>query len=347
MKVSIAPVKQTLILSSILSAIALSASGIVAPSAIAQEEAVPVMVKFEKPVVLSPGVGLSITGAMGLPLNPTAQIPNPGDIHIQGDYVDLGNLDNDSISLLGVTPQDDEIGDFKFYGLHAATRIGKSRFELSGGVEKLRARGGKTVSGDLFGLPFLAVDSNVDYDKMDRTRPAVGIKYLMTRNPRADAGHFAIGVGYNPALFDNLSAYAVGSKAFNVGGRNIVGHLGARYDRFRFQSRLVSTLNGTFNFGTPINSDEESRKLSVFAGAEVPIDKRGRFSFVGEIGTENSEFHADDRLNIIADLGLPQSKFPYSAALRFNGGSIAATVGVMRQGVIDNSGLFAQLGITF
>ena len=65
---------------------------------------------------------LTLTGAVGLPINPTAQIPLPGGVRIQGDYFDVDNGN-------------------QYYGIHAAGRVG-GRFELNGGYSKLDAPGG-------------------------------------------------------------------------------------------------------------------------------------------------------------------------------------------------------------
>ncbi len=43
---------------------------------------------------------LNMTGEVGLPLNPTAQIPGQGGVRIQGDYWDLGDDVYDDAKLL-------------------------------------------------------------------------------------------------------------------------------------------------------------------------------------------------------------------------------------------------------
>ncbi|HVF85615.1 MAG TPA: hypothetical protein VM821_06515, partial [Abditibacteriaceae bacterium] len=60
---------------------------------------------------------LTLQGAVGLPLNPTAQIPEEGAVRAQINYTDLGS-------------------DSKLFGLYAAGRVADS-FEINGGVEKL------------------------------------------------------------------------------------------------------------------------------------------------------------------------------------------------------------------
>lgn len=61
---------------------------------------------------------LNLTGEVGLPINPTAQIPGQGGVRIQGDYWDVGD-------------------DVQFYGVHAAGRVGNAPLEISGGVSRL------------------------------------------------------------------------------------------------------------------------------------------------------------------------------------------------------------------
>lgn len=60
---------------------------------------------------------LNISGAVGLPLNPTAQIPAEGGARIQANYYDFG-------------------GSAEEYGLFAAARVGDN-IEVNGGINKL------------------------------------------------------------------------------------------------------------------------------------------------------------------------------------------------------------------
>ena len=72
---------------------------------------------------------------------------------------------------------------------------------------------------------------------------------------------------------------------------------------------------------------------SIF-GVEVPIDPQGRFTAVGELQSKNARFNT--------------SKFPYSASVRYRGGSgFSASLGLLREGVTGESGPFAQIGKTF
>src|SRR4028119_511739 len=84
----------------------------------------------------------TINGAVGLPLNPTAQIPLPNGVRIQANYFDL---DNDTES--------------KLYGVYAAGRVGDLPLEISGGLDKLSS----------------------DFTDLDKSGLALGAKYLFTR----------------------------------------------------------------------------------------------------------------------------------------------------------------------
>lgn len=75
---------------------------------------------------------LTVSGEVGLPLNPTAQIPAPGGIRLQGTYVNV---------------------DGTFYGLHAAGRIGDSPLEINGGFE--RVKNGDSDNGFSIGAKYL------------------------------------------------------------------------------------------------------------------------------------------------------------------------------------------------
>jgi len=235
--------------------------------------------------------GLTISGALGLPLNPTARIPAKGSSIVQANYFDLFSAETTDASL---------------YGLYAATRLGDAPVELSVGIERLSA--------------------DNDVLDIDRTGFALGIKYLVTGDNDTDpeAVRVAVGAGYSSALYKNKHVYAVATKAFSAGTRVVTGHIGARYDRF--------SINGL---------DLDSSKVSFYGGLEVPIDRRGHFNLVGEVGTKNAN----------TELG---GASPYSLSLRYQGESgLAVSAGIARQGVTSNftndSGgrLFAQVGKTF
>lgn len=227
---------------------------------------------------------LTISGAVGLPLNPTAQIPNEGGIRLQGNYFDLGNPGGGSV---------------KNYGLFGAGRIADN-IELSGGINKLDVPGG---------------------GPLDRTGGAIGAKYLITRETDPAGVRFAVGAGYDHALVKNAHVYAVASKYLGQvteGKAPITGHLGLRYDRFDFGG---------------IGGD--SNKLSVYAGAEVPVTRTGDFQIVGEIQSKNLDFAG--------------AKIPYSISGRYRpqGQPFGLSLGFARQGVTADSGFFVQVGYTF
>jgi len=170
---------------------------------------------------------LTLTGAVGLPINPTAQIPAQGGVRVQGDYWDVGD-------------------ETKFYGIHAAGRVGKAPLEISGGVSRL------------------------DYSSDDETGVDLGIKYLFTRETDPAGVRIALGAGYSKALSENKHAYLVASKYMGtITGERlpIIVHGGLRYDRFDF------------------GGDDEN-KVSAFIGTEIPITRRGEWQLVGEIGSK-------------------------------------------------------------
>ena len=217
---------------------------------------------------------LNISGAVGLPLNPTAQIPGAEGARVQANYFDLDN-------------------DAKIYGLFAAARVGE-KLEINGGVNKL--------------------DSNNSF--IDRTGFAIGAKYLISRENDPAGVRLAVGAGYDQALLKNTNAYVVASKylgGVDTGRTPITGHLGLRYD----------------NFDGGIGSSD---KVSIFAGAEVPISQNG-LTAVGEIGSK------------IADGG----NTPYSISVRYRRQNqpFGASIGLAQKGLGGGGRLFAQLGYTF
>ncbi len=141
---------------------------------------------------------LTYQGQDGLPLNPTAQIPERDGVRIQGDYFDFGN------------PGGGRVDD---YGVHAAGRLGDN-IEINGGVEK-------------FHVP--------DGSPLDKTGFALGGKYLFSRESDPVGVRLAAGGGYDQAVLKNAYGFVVASKSFSGtgGGRpSITGHLGARYDHY-------------------------------------------------------------------------------------------------------------------
>jgi hypothetical protein len=243
---------------------------------------------------------LSISGAVGMPLNPTAQIPDKGQWRVQGSYYDLGSLD---------TP----VSNYsqKTYGVYAAGRLGNLPVEVNVGVSKFNT----SANG-------YSTDDPSDPLGISGTGFSVGAKYQVWRSEDG-SGMASMGIGYDKNLYDNLYAYIVASKAFT--NRHIVGHIGLRYDHYK--------INGV-----------SSSQPSVYAGAEVPLDKDGRFAIVGELQSKNA-----------ADTGADSfgGQMPYSLSLRMaSENGFSASVGVQRQGALsqfldDSSGLFFQLGKSF
>lgn len=225
---------------------------------------------------------LDISGAVGLPLNPTAQIPAEGGVRVQGNYYDHGTIGATSL---------------KSWGLLAAGRVGDN-IEVSGGYTKFATKPNTAVDKDGF---------------------ALGVKYLFTRESDPAKVRIAAGLGYDQALLKNEMAYVVATKSFSGIGTDlapITGHLGIRYDRFE---------------AVGIHSN----KTSVYAGAEVPVTAKGDFAVVGEIQSKNNNFGLE--------------KFPYSASVRYRpqGKPFGVSVGIQRQGITGDNGIFAQIGYTF
>jgi hypothetical protein len=282
--------------------------------------------------------GLTINGAVGNPLFPTAQIPVQGSWRVQGNYYDMGSLGN----VKNDSSFDENFGDLSFYGLHAAGRPWKTPLEVSIGVEKLRARGRNIYNAGGF-------TDNTEFTDLDKAGIAVGAKYLFTRNTDPLSLRIAGGAGFSQALLKNAHAYLVGTKSFKTGRRMVTTHLGVRYDRFKFQGNINES-DGTTRLDIPFG--DTSGKVSLYGGVEVPLDRRGQWNFVGEAGTRNSEFDFNFFPNLNGkgyenSRGQLAGKFPYSLSVRYARQGWAASAGVMRQGLANDSGFFAQLGKTF
>lgn len=173
---------------------------------------------------------LTISGAVGLPLNPTAQIPAKGQWRVQGSYYDLGSLNTSIPSSYSQ----------KTYGVYAAGRVGNLPLEINIGVSKLNESDSGYPSTDPLGL--------------NGTGFSVGAKYQMWRSDDG-TGMASIGVGYDQNLYKNLYAYIVGSKAFT--DRHIVGHLGLRYDHYNIDS--ISSSMPSVYVGAEVPLDQDGR----------------------------------------------------------------------------------------
>ena len=139
---------------------------------------------------------LNFNGAVGLPLNPTAQIPEAGGARIQGNYYDLGNSTS-------------------YYGLFAAARVG-DKIEVNGGVNKLEnyktgfAIGAKYLisrENDPAGVR-LAVGAGYNQAFLKNTNAyVVASKYL----GNGDAGRTPI-TGHLGVRYDNFDAFGLSDK---------------------------------------------------------------------------------------------------------------------------------------
>lgn len=251
---------------------------------------------------------LTQDGAVGLPLNPTAQIPMEGGVRVQANYYDFGDLD---VAPFG------RIGDFKRYGVYAAGRVWKN-LELSGGIDKLSAKENTAV------VPAGALNP------IDKSGIAIGVKYLITRETEPAGVRFAVGAGYSRANLKNMHVYGVATKSFGevrTEGRNpVTGHLGLRYDRYDIDNLVA---------GAP-----KSSRVSVYAGVEVPVAES--ITLVGELQSKNQEFGRN------LGVGWPSS-VPYSASIRYRpqGQGFSGSVGIARQGLTGDNGLFLQIGYSF
>ena len=136
---------------------------------------------------------LNINGAVGLPLNPTAQIPAQGGARVQANYYDLGNSTS-------------------YYGLFGAARVGE-RIEVNGGINKLNSDFSVLDrSGFSIGAKYLITRESDPAGV--RLAAGVGYNRALLKNTNA----YLVGTKYLGAA---------------DGGRiPITGHLGVRYDNF-------------------------------------------------------------------------------------------------------------------
>jgi len=136
---------------------------------------------------------LNAFGEVGLPINPTAQIPEEGGIRVQGNYFDLGE-------------------DSKLYGLTAAGRVADN-FEISGGVHRFDIVGDKET-GFTLGAKYL-ITKETDPAKV---RFAVGGGILDVDDLSAQRV-YGVATKYLGKVTE--------------GKAPITGHLGVRYDRVK------------------------------------------------------------------------------------------------------------------
>ena len=199
---------------------------------------------------------LTLHGAVGLPLNPTAQVPAAGSIRVQGNYFD----------------QETGGADFRFYGLHASGSPA-TNVEINAGIERLRDPVGAGIG---------------------KTGLAIGGKYLFTRETDPAGVRLAAGAGYSNAMLRNVHAYVVASKYLGTlteGRTPITGHLGLRYDRFTIPGGGGRSNQGSIYAGAevPVTADgsfavvgEVQSKNNDFGGAKIPYSASVRYRPPGQ-----------------------------------------------------------------
>jgi len=154
---------------------------------------------------------LNVNGEVGLPINPTAQIPQQDGFRLQGNYYDLGSSN-------------------RLYSLGGAIRASKTApIEINGAVNYLDINGG--------GVGFSA---GAKYLFSRETDPA-GVRLA------AGIGYSQYDLG---STLKNARAYLVGSKSFGnpVDGSkpSIIGHLGIRYDHYELSGSNDSNKASVF-----------------------------------------------------------------------------------------------------
>jgi len=170
---------------------------------------------------------LNQVGEVGLPLNPTAQLPQAGGFRIQGNYYDQGRILGDPL---------------KNYSIGAAIRAGQTLpLEISGNVNRSQGR---------------ASNKKTDF--------GVGAKYLFSRENDAIGIRTAAGIGYDQTdggfiagNLKNYHAYLVASKSLGdltQGRVPITGHLGLRYDRYQASGAKSNTASIYAGAEVPITS---------------------------------------------------------------------------------------------
>jgi len=151
---------------------------------------------------------LNAFGEVGLPQNPTAQIPEQGGARVQANYYELYDVNGGGLNANG-----------KLYSIVGAFRAGDN-IEVSGGIHR--------TTND---FSFLGVNNN-----SKDTGFSLGAKYLFTRESDPAKVRLAAGGNYTDfGLIKTQHIYGVASKSLTnpVDGKlPITGHLGVRYDRW-------------------------------------------------------------------------------------------------------------------
>lgn len=228
---------------------------------------------------------LNMSGATGLILNPTAQIVAKDQPQIQANYYDSGSDWDD-----------------KYYGIFGAVQAA-DKLEINGGLSKYRS----------------------DDEIWNRSGFAIGAKYQLF-NEEQKGFALAVGAGHNRAIGRNTHAYIAATKAFGAPNRaSITGTVGARWDRFDFES------------------DGESSKASVFAGVQIPVTRNGELSLIGEVQSKNVD----------SDFAGDEAKIPYALGVRYQprGQAFSVSAGIQRLGINTpyerKAKLFVQANYTF
>ncbi|PQV62839.1 hypothetical protein B1R32_12012 [Abditibacterium utsteinense] len=148
---------------------------------------------------------LTIGGAVGLPLNPTAQIPQQGGgTRVQGNYFKLGNNINN-------------------YGIVAATRVG-DKLEVNGGYDRVSGNGDST-NGIAIGAKYL----------FSRETDPVGVRFAVGGGYNRALARQTYAYGVATKYLGEVTGEKV----------PISAHLGLRYDRFsEIDSNKVSVFAG-------------------------------------------------------------------------------------------------------
>ncbi|BCM90869.1 hypothetical protein IAD21_02731 [Abditibacteriota bacterium] len=144
---------------------------------------------------------LNYNGEVGLPLNPTAQIPQEGGFRLQGNYYDLGSSS-------------------RLYSVGGAIRASKTApIEVNGAVNYVDGNAGNNDVRFSVGAKYL----------FSRETEPAGVRLA------AGVGYSEYSLSTDH--LKNARAYLVGSKSFGnpvEGKTSITGHLGLRYDHFEF-----------------------------------------------------------------------------------------------------------------
>lgn len=145
---------------------------------------------------------LDINGAVGLPLNPTAELPAQNSGRIQGNYFDLGSAGGSR---------------FKDYSAVGAFSAGKG-LEINGGYNALNQK------------------PNTGFDRKGFD---LGAKYVFNQLPSVSGLNFAVGGGFSHSLGRDTYFYAVASKSLKTETAGLMPirlSLGVRNDNFKLVS---------------------------------------------------------------------------------------------------------------